>query len=216
MDTLPPESLEGQLRWRYACKKFDREKKIPPDVWRALEQSLVLTPSSFGLQPWKFVVVTDPATKEQLLPISWGQSQVSDASHIVVLAIRKSISAEDVERYVRRIAEVRGVPVESLAGYRKVMLGFVQRPPEGVDLDEWAARQVYIALGTFMTAAAVIGVDTCPLEGILPEKYDELLELKESGYATVVACAAGYRSPDDRHALLPKVRFPTEEMVLRK
>ena len=215
MHTLPPQALEAQLRWRYACKRFDPSRKISGDVWSALEQSLVLAPSSFGLQPWKFVVISDPIVKEQLPPITWGQGQVKECSHVVVFAVRNPIAAEDVDRYVERIVEVRGVLPESLAGYRKVMLNFVENPPQGTDLVEWAARQAYIALGTFMTAAAVMGIDTCPLEGIIPEKYDELLALPEAGYTTVVACAAGYRSPDDRYAHLPKVRFPTDEMILR-
>lgn len=215
MHTLSPPALEHQLRWRYACKRFDPARTIPADVWAALEQSLVLAPSSFGLQPWKFVVITNPLVKEQLPPISWGQGQVKDCSHVVVFAARNRISAEDVDRYVDRIIEVRGAAPETLAGYRKVMLNFVEHPPKGTDLLEWAARQAYIALGTFMTAAAAIGIDTCPLEGIIPEKYDELLALPEAGYATVVACAAGYRSPDDRYAHLPKVRFATDDMILR-
>ena len=107
------------------------------------------------------------------------------------------------------------VAPETIAGYRKVMLNFVENPPPGINLDEWATRQVYIALGTFMTAAAVMGVDACPLEGIQPEKYDEVLQLPQHGYATAVACAAGYRSEDDKYAQLAKVRFATEEMIVR-
>ncbi|MBX3443054.1 MAG: NAD(P)H-dependent oxidoreductase [Planctomyces sp.] len=213
MQTLPPDSLSRQMRWRYACKKFDSERVIAADVWSALEDALVMTPSSFGLQPWKFLVITSPDVKQQLVPISWGQSQVRDASHVVVFAIRRSVGADDVDRYVRRISEVRGVPVESLGGFRGVMLNFLANP--AVNLDDWAARQVYIALGTFMTAAAALGVDTCPLEGIQPAKYDELLQLPQSGHMTIVACAAGYRAADDKHAALPKVRFPAEEMIAR-
>jgi nitroreductase len=215
MRTLPPDRLAAQMRWRYACKKFDPRRTIPADVWAVLEESLVLSPSSFGLQPWKFVVITNPDVKAQLVPLSWGQGQVRDASHLVVFAIRKTISAEDVDRYVERIVHIRGVAAETIAGYRKVMLNFVENPPPGLDLDDWAARQVYIALGTFMTAAAVVGIDTCPLEGIEPAKYDEVLQLPQHGYATAVACAAGYRAEDDKYAQLAKVRFATEEMILR-
>lgn len=215
MHTFPPDRLTAQMRWRYACKKFDPQRTIPPDVWSALEDSLVLSPSSFGLQPWKFVVVTNPDVKAQLTSHSWGQRQVRDSSHLVVFAIRKTISAEDVNRYVERIVHVRGVAPETVAGYRKVMLNFVENPPPGMNLDEWAARQVYIALGTFMTAAATMGVDTCPLEGIEPEKYDEVLQLPQHGYATSVACAAGYRAEDDKYAQLAKVRFATEDMIVR-
>lgn len=215
MHTFPASQLAAQMRWRYACKKFDPTRQIPVADWAALEEALILAPSSFGLQPWKFVVVTNPDVKLELQGHSWGQTQVRDASHLVVFAIRKTIDAQDVERYVQRIVEVRGVTPESLAGLRKSTLKFVQSPPPGMHLDEWAARQVYIALGTFMTAAAVLGIDTCPLEGINPAKYDDLLQLPSHGYATCVACAAGYRAADDKYALVPKVRFAADDMILR-
>ncbi len=216
MSLLKPSELDAQMRWRYVCKKFDAQREIPADAWAALEHSLILSPSSFGLQPWKFVVVTTRAVKEQLVPASWGQTQVRDCSHLVVFGARKPMSESDVHRYIDRIVQVRAVPRESLAGFQKVMLGFLAKPPEGLTLDEWAARQAYIALGTFMTAAASIGVDTCPLEGIVPAKYDEILGLPALGYHTEVACAAGYRAADDRYAAVPKVRFATEDVVLHR
>jgi nitroreductase len=216
MALLTPAELETQLRWRYACKKFDAARKIAPEIWHALEQSLILSPSSFGLQPWKFVVVTTQELKERLVPASWGQSQVRDCSHLVVFGARRPMTEADVHRFIDRIVQVRGVSRDSLAGFQKVMLGFLARPPEGLSLDEWATRQAYIAIGNFMTSAAAIGVDTCPLEGIEPAKYDELLGLPELGYHTVVACAAGYRAADDKYASVPKVRFATEDVVLHR
>lgn len=208
-----PDALLRALTWRYAVKKFDATRRIPADTWAALEQSLVLTPSSFGLQPWAFFLVRDPARREALVGASWGQRQVADASHLVVFAIRQGLAAADVDRYVARIAEVRGVAADTLAGYRKVMLGFLGRPAEQFDVDEWAARQVYIALGQFMAAAAVLGIDTCPMEGLDPRAYDRILGLEGTGYATVVACPAGYRAPDDRYAAQTKVRYPAADVV---
>ena len=216
MSPLPPSELEAQMRWRYACKKFDADRPIPEDAWSALEQSLILSPSSFGLQPWKFVVVKSRDVKERLMAASWGQTQVRDCSHLVVFAARRPMTEDDVHRYLDRIVHVRGVTRESLAGFQKVMLGFLANPPEGLSLNEWAVRQAYIALGTFMTAAAAIGLDTCPLEGIVPAKYDEILELPPLGYHTVVACAAGFRAADDRYATVPKVRFATEDVILHR
>jgi nitroreductase len=216
MSLLQPSELEAQMRWRYACKKFNADQPIPEDTWSALEQSLILSPSSFGLQPWKFVVVKSRDVKERLVAASWGQTQVRDCSHLVVFAARHPMSEDDVHRYLDRIVHVRGVTRESLAGFQKVMLGFLAKPPEGLSLNEWAVRQAYIALGTFMTAAAAIGVDTCPLEGIVPAKYDEILELPPLGYHTVVACAAGSRAADDRYATVPKVRFATEDLILHR
>lgn len=208
-----PDALVRSLTWRYAVKKFDATRRIPAQTWAALEQSLVLTPSSFGLQPWAFYVVRDPAKREALVASSFGQRQVADASHLVVFALRQGLSAADVDKYVARIAEVRGVAPESLAGYRKVMASFVGRPRDAFDVDEWAARQVYIALGQFMTAAAVLGVDTCPMEGLDPRAYDRVLGLEGTGYATVCACPAGYRAADDRSASHPKVRYPLADVI---
>jgi Nitroreductase len=211
--TLEPAQLLHQLQWRYAVKKFDPNKKIPDDVWHALEQSLVLAPSSFGLQPWLFVVVKDQAIREQLLPHSWGQRQVVDASHLVVLAVNKNITPEFVDRYLARTAAVQGTPLEALQGFGNIIKGFIANPPYPLDLKEWATRQTYIALGQYMTSAAVLGVDTCPMEGIVPAKYDEILGLVGTDYTTVVACPAGYRAEDDKYATKPKVRFPTSEVV---
>ena len=209
------ETLLQQLRWRYAVKKFDPSRKISAEDWQTLEQALVLTPSSFGLQPWKFVVVTDQTTKEKLVSASWNQRQVADASHVVVFTVRQPLTESDVDRHVARTAEVRNVPVESLAGFKKMMMGSLVPPPEGFDIHHWAALQAYIALGSFMTAAAMLGIDTCPMEGIVPAKYDELLNLTQEGYGTVVVCVAGYRAPDDKYAALPKVRFQPDDVMRR-
>jgi nitroreductase len=217
MSTTPvsPALLLHQLRWRYATKKFDATRPIPAAVWHALEETLVLSPSSYGLQPWKFIIITDPATKEKLVPVSWNQRQVADGSHLVVFAIRKNLSAADVDRFVARIAEVRGVPAAALDSYRRMIVSDVVEGPRRLVVNEWAARQVYIALGNFMTAAALLGVDTCPLEGIEPAQYDEILGLPKRGLATVVACVAGYRAADDKYATLPKVRFPAADVIER-
>jgi nitroreductase len=215
MDTIAPELLVGRLEWRYATKKFDAARKIPGSAWDALERALVLTPSSFGLQPWKFVVVTDQDVKERLVSASWNQRQTAEASHVVVFAIKRNVGAAEVEAYVRHIAAVRGVTEESLAGYRRAMLGFLARPRTEFDVDAWATLQCYIALGSFMTAAALLGIDTCPMEGIVPAKYDEILDLAPKGLATSVVCCAGYRAPDDKYATAKKVRFPREDVVIR-
>ena len=210
MPTVTPESVVEQLRWRYAVKKFDPARTISVDTWAALEQALVLTASSYGLQPWKFFVVTDPAVKAELPAHSWGQRQPQDCSHMVVLAIRANLSEADIDRYLARVSEVRGQTVESLGRFKQMMIGSLTPP---FDVNEWAARQVYIALGQFLACAAVLGVDTCPMEGIDPAKYDEVLGIGAQGYRTVVGCAAGYRAADDRAAQLAKVRFKTEDMV---
>jgi nitroreductase len=215
MTVATPESVLQQLRWRYATKKFDASKTIPAEIWAALEQSLVLAPSSFGLQPWKFFVIQNPDVRQQLLSASWNQAQVIEASHLVVFAIKKNINDADVDRYVARMAEVQQVPVENLQGFASVVKGFLNEPPYPLDRDEWSTRQVYIALSQFMTCAAMLGIDTCPMEGFVPAQYDEILKLPEQGYAAVVVCTAGYRSTEDKSAGRSKVRYSEQDVVVQ-
>jgi len=211
----PDELLQAQA-WRYATKQFDPSRKIPAEVWSALERSLVLSPSSFGLQPWKFLVIQDPALRAKLRAASWGQSQVEDASHLVVFLAKETLTEADVDHFVARVAEVRRQTPESLAGYRDMMVGTLVTGPRAATIDAWAARQAYIALGNFMTSAALLGVDTCPMEGLDAAQYDQILGLAGSGYRTVVACPAGYRSSGDKYAALAKVRFPEGEVIERR
>lgn len=213
MAALSSEALLEQLNWRYATKQFDPNKSIADDVWSALEDTLVLTPSSYGLQPWLFLVIKSTDLKAQLRPLSWNQSQITDCSHLVVFAIKKNLTSADVDRFIESTATTRNDSVESLAGYRNMIVSDVVNGPRSFHVNEWAARQAYIALGNFMTSAAVIGIDTCPLEGIDPAGYDKVLDLQKEGFATVVACAAGYRSTEDKYADLAKVRYPKSEMV---
>lgn len=210
---ISPDALIHQLEWRYATKKFDATRKIEPEIWKTLARALVLTPSSYGLQPYKFIVVTDPSLRAKLRPASWGQSQIEDASHLVVFAIKKSMGESHISHFIDRVAEVRGVAKVSLEAYKGYMLGDLVNGPRAAAIDQWAARQAYIALGNFMTSAALLDVDTCPMEGLEPAAYDAILGLEAEGYATVCVCAAGYRSADDKYASLPKVRLPESELI---
>jgi len=211
--TIPSAVVLNQLQWRYATKAFDTNRQIPDDLWQTLEHVLVLTPSSFGLQPWKFFVVTNRKLREQLLPASWGQRQVVDAPRLVVFAIKKDLAPKDVDRHLARIVEVRHIKADAQNEFRQMMMGFVSRAKDGFDINAWSARQAYIALGNFMTASALLGVDTCPMEGFEPAKYDDILGLKKLGYSAVVLCAAGFRAADDQSASFPKVRFEKNEVV---
>ena len=213
---LIPDDLLAPLRWRYATKQFDAASRIPDDVWAALEETLVLTPSSYGLQPWTFVVVTSPETKALLRPASYGQAQITDSSHLVVFAAKRSLDATYIGRFLDRSAEVRGVPREALDGFGKRIAGDLVSGSRSQDIFGWAGRQAFIALGNFLTAAALLGVDTCAMEGIDPDKYDAILGLEALGLRTVVAAAAGYRHADDKYAAQPKVRFPAGELILRR
>ena len=215
MNPVSTDTLLAALHWRYAVKKFDPAKTISTADWTVLEQALVLSPSSVGLQPWKFVIVTDPAIKARLKPAAWDQSQVTDCSHFVVFTVRKDLGADHVDRHINRMAEVRGVTAESLGKFRQMITGNLDKARAEARLDTWQSHQLYIALGQFMAGAAVVGVDTCPMEGFEPEKFDEILALKGTGFASVVCCAAGYRAADDKYATTKKVRFKPEDVLVR-
>ena len=201
------------LQWRYATKIFDASKKIPADVWSALEKTLVLTPTSFGMQPYRFLVIDSPAVREQLLPHSWKQNQVVDASHFVVFTGRTELTEADVDKFIKRSSEIRKVPEASLDGYRNMIVGDVVNGARGKVAREWAARQAYIALGNLMTADAMLRIDACPMEGLDATEYDRILGLQGTGYATVVALALGYRAKNDKYATLPKVRYELADLV---
>ncbi|MDD2763633.1 MAG: NAD(P)H-dependent oxidoreductase [Opitutaceae bacterium] len=214
MTTIHRDQLLHQLNWRYATKQFDPQRKIGSQDWAALEEALVLTPSSFGLQPWKFIVVTNPTVKEKLVAASWGQRQVTDCSHLVVFAIKQDLGEKDIDAYLDRIAEVRGAPRETLAGFRDLMIGSIVHHRDQGAREAWATRQVYLALGNFLTSAALLGIDACPMEGIDPVQYDKILDLDQRGLTAVVAAAAGYRAASDQYAALKKVRFPRAQVLV--
>lgn len=211
MKPVNNETITRQLNWRYATKKFDPNRKVQAPDWKTLEQALVLSPSSYGLQPWKFIVVHDPKVRAELREASWDQPQVTDASHLVVFAVKREFTAADVDRHVRRVAAVRNVPVESLEGYRQAMLGSVARPAD--EVRNWTQRQVYIAIGTLLTTAAMLGIDACPMEGLDSQKVDKILGLADQGYHALAFAAVGYRAEDDKYARATKVRYPPEEVV---
>lgn len=216
MTPISPATLVEALHWRYATQKFDPVKKIPDATWQALEEALVLTPSSIGLQPWKFFVVTDGALKERLKPAAWNQSQVADCSHFLVFTVRKDLGAAHVDRHVERMVEVRGVARETLTKFEQMAVRNLEKARAEGRLDTWQTHQVYIALGSFMTASALLGVDTCPMEGFQPALFDEILGIAGSEYASVVACAAGYRAADDKYAVTRKVRFKHDDVIVRR
>lgn len=210
---IPEKQLLDSLNWRYATKAFDATKKIPETTWKTLEETLVLSPSSFGLQPYRFLVVKDPAIRKQLQPHSWNQTQVVDASHYVVMTARTAMTETEIDRFLDRVVEVRGIPRETLEGYRGMMYGSLLSPGAESRIPHWAALQAYIALGNLMTSASLLGVDTCAIEGFAPAEYDAILGLKEQGYASVVCCALGYRSTEDKYAGLAKVRFQNSDLI---
>jgi nitroreductase len=214
MSAINSTQLLAQLNWRYATKQFDPARKISEPDWAALEEALLLTASSGGLQPWKFIVVTDPAMRAKLLPASYGQPQIAAASHLVVFASKNNFSEADVDAHLQNVARVQGAPIEALAPLRGMLVGgIVQRLDESAR-NAWARNQTYIALGNFLTSAALLEIDACPMEGFDRAQYDEILGLKVKGLASAVIATVGYRLPTDKYASAPKVRFPKEQVFI--
>ncbi len=205
------ESIITSLNWREATKAFDPEKKLSAEQLDTLLEAARLAPSSYGLQPWNFVVVTDPEVRAKLREASWGQAQVTDASHLIVLAA-KTPSDALVDEYIADIAETRGVTTESLDGFSQMMKGMLAGLDEAARLT-WAKKQVYLALGVLATAAAELRIDGCPMEGFDAGKYDEILGLTELGLSATVLFPVGFRAADNG---MTKVRFPKEKLVIEK
>ncbi len=201
------------LMWRYATKKFDPSKKLSTEQLDTILEALRLSASSYGLQPWKFIVVTNPEIRAKLRAAAWNQAQITDASQLIVLAVQKNVDAAYVDRFVATVAKVKNVPVDALKGYADMMKGSASsRTPEGVK--EWSSRQVYIALGTALTAAAVSGIDACPMEGFDTKQFDDILGLEKLGLESRVLLPVGFRAADDESAQSPKVRFSKGEVVI--
>ena len=214
MSSINSQQLLAQLNWRYATKQFDAQHQISASDWATLQEALVLTPSSAGLQPWQFIDVTNPAVRAKLKPASYGQAQITDASHLVVFAAKSNLNEADVDAHLKNVAAIQGVEIEKLLPLRNMIIGGIVNALDQPARAAWARNQVYIALGNLLTSAAVLGIDACPMEGFDRAQYDEILGLKAKGYATAVIATLGYRSTADKYAGAPKARFPKEQVFV--
>ena len=199
------------LNWRYACKKFDPTKKLTEEQLNDLLDSLRLTASSYGIQPWKFVVVKNAEKREQLIGAAYKQRQVADASDLLVLCRPAQLDASVIDSYIDDICKTRDQNKEDLEGYRNMMVKVVEKD-EPVKV-AWAKNQIYIALGTLMTACAAMRIDSCPMEGFSPKQFDEILELDKLGLKSVLVCPVGFRASDDKYIDVKKVRYSKDEIV---
>ena len=203
------------LQWRYATKKFDATKKLTQEQLDELLASARLTASSYGLQPYKFVVITNPAIREKIKEHAWGQTQVTDASHLIAICSYKSIDVSYVDHFIDSISAERGIPVEGMKTYRDMMAGTIQtRTPE--QLAQWMKCQSYIALGFLLSAAAQMEIDSCPMEGFDPTQVDIDLDLASQNLTCATLLPVGFRAADDETAKYKKVRFPNEELFIFK
>ncbi len=207
MDTIK------QLKWRYATKKFNAEKILPEDKLNVVKQAFNLTATSFGLQTIKLIIVEDKATRAPLQQYAYNQKQVVDASHLLIICIQDNILQDDVTEYYNNIKGIRNTPDEILKPYREDLIKMIK----GMSVQErqkWSTNQAYIALGNLMTVCAIEGIDSCPMEGFVPAKYDEILQLEEKGLKSVLLLPIGYRADDDMFSGFKKVRKPIEEAII--
>ncbi|ASD64401.1 NAD(P)H-dependent oxidoreductase [Bdellovibrio bacteriovorus] len=205
-------TIQDALEWRYATKKFDATKKISDADWTTLRNSLTLAPSSYGVQPWKFLVIENPEVRNQLKPVSWNQTQVTDASHYVVFLYKEKMDADFVQKFINRVAEVRSAPLEALDGYKNMLVeNLVKAPEEKIRV--WSQRQAYIAMGFLLQTAALLKIDATPMEGFDPAAYDKILGLEGTGWKSVATVALGYRHQEDTLQNQKKVRFAEDDLI---
>lgn len=212
MKVIENEQIIDRLNWRYATKKYNADRKISEPDWQTLQDSLRLAPSSMGLQPYKFIVVESAATREKLREAGYGQSSITDASHFVVLAYKKTFDEQDAAAFIDLMAKTRNVERDTLNEYEGKINFSTQKASDGGYLEVWNSRQVYIALGFLLQTAALLGIDSTPMEGIDTEKFNAILGLED--YSAVAAVALGYRDQEaDWLSGLAKVRRPANELI---
>ena len=207
-------TLQQNLRWRYAVKKFDDQKVVSNDDVETILDAGNLTASSFGLQPYRFVIVRDQSIQDQLVPVSWNQNQVAEASHVIVIAIRTNLDQQYMSDYVAMMESQRDLPSGTLDPYLDMILSSVGKMDDE-KLEQWATKQAYIALGSILAECADLKIDSCPMEGFLPDQYDQILGLADHHLHATLVLPIGYRADDDKYQHLKKVRKPMDEMVVR-
>lgn len=201
------------LQWRYATKKFDKERLLSDEKLNILKQAFNLTATSFGLQTIKMLVIQDKTIRTPLVEHTFGQVQVLNASHLLVLCINDNISDSDVDTHFDNVNGIRSTPETILAPYR-ADLKAMMRDMTKKERQEWSIKQVYIALGNLMTVCAVEGIDSCPMEGFNAAQYDTILGLKEKNLKSILLLPIGYRDENDMFAGFKKVRKQLNDAVL--
>lgn len=207
-------NINTSLRWRYATKKFDPTKVVSDQLVDALLEATNLSATSYGLQPFKFVVIRNQELQDRLVASSYGQSQVAQASHVIVIATRTDIDPDYVSQYVDMLESERELGSGALDQQKAGMIGALSGMSDE-SKQQWAAKQAYLALGTLLAACATLEVDACPMEGFVSGEYNELLELSKLNLNATVVIPIGYRAPDDEAQNYKKVRRPLSEMVVR-
>lgn len=206
-------TIIDHLNWRYATKKFDDNFRLDEDKLEILKEAFNLTALSYGLQTLKLVVISDKAKRKALVEYAYGQKQVSEASHLLVLCIQNNIDDSDVDSHFNNVESIRNTPKSILEPFKAQLNDTIAKMPDTKKL-EWATRQAYIALGNLMTVCAIEKIDSCPMEGFIPEAFDQALGLDDLGLKSVLLLPVGKRSEDDNFATFKKVRMPIQQTVL--
>ncbi|MFH6994242.1 NAD(P)H-dependent oxidoreductase [Flavobacterium sp. FlaQc-48] len=206
-------TLLDNLNWRYATKKFDATKKISSADLNTLKEAVRLSASSYGLQPYKVVIVENPEIREQLKAAAYGQTQITDASQLFVFANDLNVGAESVDAYIKNISETRGVPADALAGFSDMMKGTIANLSSD-NKNIWTAKQTYIALGTLLSAASELKIDATPMEGFNAAAFNEILGFDKLGLNASVIATVGYRHNEDDTQHYKKVRKSHEELFI--
>jgi nitroreductase len=204
--------LESQ-NWRYATKQFDATKKISTEDLNTLKEAVRLSASSYGLQPYKVVIVENPELREQLKAQAWGQTQITDASHLFIFANDLNLDSNSVAAYIKNISETRGVPGEALGGFSDMMNNVISNLSAEAK-NTWTAKQTYIALGNLLAAAAELRIDATPMEGFDPAAFNEILGFDKLGLNASVIATLGYRHTEDDTQHYKKVRKSQEELFI--
>ena len=197
--------LINSLNWRYATKKFDPSKKVSEEDLALIKEAVRLSASSYGLQLYKVLIIEDAEIRERLKPASWGQSQITDASHLFVFCNYAEVTDDHIDEYINLKANTQGLDVESLVDYGNMMKGSMSGLSDA-QKSQWTAKQTYIALGNLLAVCSLMRIDACPMEGFEPAKYNDILGLTEKGLNASVIAAVGYRSEEDKTQFLKKVR----------
>ncbi|MBF2707846.1 NAD(P)H-dependent oxidoreductase [Flavobacterium soyangense] len=204
--------LETQ-NWRYATKKFDASKKISTEDLNTLKEAIRLSSSSYGLQPYKVIIVENPELRAQIQPAAWGQSQITDASHLLVFANQTSIGDTDIDTLIQNMSATRGIDKETLSGYQDFMKSNVNGLSEEAKAI-WNSKQTYLALANLLNAAAELKIDVTPMEGFVPAKVNEILGLEALGLNASLLATVGYRHEEDATQYYKKVRKSNEELFI--
>ena len=202
-----------KLQWRYATKKFDSSKILSEEKLNILKEAFNLTATSFGLQPLKLVVISNTELKEKLMSFTYNQPQIRDASHILILCIEKKINESFIVDHFKRVEGLRNTPREILEPFEKNLIDSFTEKDAG-EIRVWMINQLYLTLGALLTVCAVEDIDSCPMEGFEPEKYDEFLGLDKKGLESVIVLPVGYRDESDFFINLKKVRRGVNELVI--